>query len=86
MVTRTLKTRGGPLATELATFNDRRRELLAKAPGKYVLIKNREVIGVFDSQLEAVREGTELYLTAPFLVAHIVAVDVPIVVPTSWAA
>jgi hypothetical protein len=41
------------LKTELATYEAKHAELLAASPGKTVVIKGASVLGVFDTQEEA---------------------------------
>ncbi len=54
------------LEKELATYEHKRDELLAKAKGKFVLIKDDEVVDVFDSQTNAIRRGYDVSATCPF--------------------
>ncbi|HKR63178.1 MAG TPA: hypothetical protein VJZ00_05545 [Thermoanaerobaculia bacterium] len=70
------------LHQELKFFEQERLELLARAPGKYALIKGTELIGIFDSELEAVRAGYRQIGNEAFLVKHIVEADVPLVFTT----
>lgn len=72
----------GVLEQELEFFDRQRLNLLARAPGKYALVKGDELIGVFDSELEAVRAGYRQLGNVPFLVKHIVEADVPLVFTT----
>ena len=67
------------LQEELEYFERRRLELLERAPGKYVLIKGAEVIGIFDSEVEAARTGYRQIGNEPFLIKHIVEADVPLI-------
>lgn len=67
------------LQEELAFFERRRLELLEQAPGKYVLIKGSEVIGIFETELEAARTGYRQIGNQPFLIKHIVEADVPLI-------
>ena len=59
------------LVEELVTYRDRLPELL-KNKGKYVLIKGSEVIGIYDSRDDALRESIERFRDAPALVMKIV--------------
>jgi hypothetical protein len=61
-----------PLADELVTFRDHLQELL-RDEGKYVLIKGREVIGIYGRREEALREAVSRFQDAPVLVKQIVA-------------
>lgn len=67
------------LQEELEFFERQRLELLDRAPGKYVLIKGTEVIGVFDTEIEAARAGYQQIGNEPFLIKHIVEADVPLI-------
>ena len=42
-----------PLEKELAYYLDHQKELVDQYKGKYIVIKNQMVIGVYDSELEA---------------------------------
>lgn len=66
------------LETELRFFNERRPQLLQDAPGKFVLIKDEELVGVFDSETAAIRHGYETLGNVPFLVKKVTEVDIPL--------
>ena len=65
------------LEPELQTFESHRREFLGKARGKFVLIKGADIIGIFDTEHDAIRQGYQRFGNVPFLVKEIVEVDVP---------
>ena len=65
------------LAAEMETFRSHRDELLGRAQGKYVLIKNARVMDVFESHADALHRGYQEFGTEPFLVKQIVDVEVP---------
>ena len=67
------------LQQEIDFFERQRLELLARAPGKYALIKGAELIGIFDSEIDAARAGYHQIGNEPFLIKHIVEADVPLV-------
>lgn len=67
------------LQEEVAFFERQRLELLERASGKYVLIKGTEVIGIFDTEIEAARAGYRQIGNEPFLIKHIVEADVPLI-------
>jgi hypothetical protein len=67
------------LQQELDFFERKRLELLGRAAGKYALIKGAELIGVFDTELEAARAGYRQIGNEPFLIKHIVEADIPLV-------
>ena len=66
------------LQQELDFFEKKRLELVARAPGKYALVKGSELIGIFDTELEAIRAGYQKIGNEAFLVKHIVEADVPL--------
>ena len=66
------------LERELATYAEQKERLLAEGEGKYVLIKNAEVAGVFESEADAISEGYMRFGNVPFLVKQIAAVDLPL--------
>lgn len=44
---------------------------LGQYPGKFVLVKGRELIGTFDTNEEALAEGARRFGLAPFLVRRV---------------
>lgn len=56
------------LKQEFEYFLEHQKELAEKHNGKYVVIKNRQVIGVFDSELDAVEETSKKEKMGTFLV------------------
>ena len=65
------------LEPELKTYERHKSELLGRAEGKYVLIHESEILGVFESKLDAINQGYERLGNVPFLVKRINQVDVP---------
>ncbi len=65
------------LETELKTYEDHRDELLGSDSGKFALIKGEQVISVFDTKADAIRNGYERFGNVPFLVKQIVQVEAP---------
>lgn len=60
------------LEKELEVFNDVRNNLIAENPsGGYVVIKGDEVLGVWLSRVDALKQGIEKYGNVPFLVKNI---------------
>ena len=57
-----------PLEKEFNYYLEHQSELVDKYDGKFVVIKDCEVIGVFDSEIEAVRETSEQHELGTFLV------------------
>lgn len=69
---------GEMLKEELQIYNAQKSELIGKAKGKFVLIKDEQVVNVFDTKLDAVRQGYERFGNVPFLVKEIVELDIPL--------
>jgi hypothetical protein len=53
------------LETELKTYERRRDHLLGPAEGKFVLIRNDQVIGIYDSKMDAVSKGYRQFGNVP---------------------
>lgn len=66
------------LEREIKAFEDKKAELLAKFKGKFALIKEDEVIDIFDTEDDAVRHGYEKFGNVPFLVKYITDIEMPI--------
>jgi hypothetical protein len=60
------------LADELVTYQDRLKDLL-RDEGQFVLIKGREVIGIYESRDDAIKEAVARFRDSPVLVKQIVA-------------
>lgn len=69
---------GTALQKEIETFKAKKNEVLAQAEGKFVLIKGEKVIGLFESQGDALQEGYKQFGKGPFLVKQVLALDVPL--------
>ena len=65
------------LRDELRTFESRRDDLLGTSLGKWVLIRDGELVGAFDSQADAINVGYQRFGNVPFLVKQVVPVEVP---------
>ncbi len=65
------------LAEELETYEKNKQKLLEKDRGKFVLIKGKEIVNVFDTQADAVKVGIDKFGNSPFLVKKIQEVDTP---------
>lgn len=63
------------LETELKTYEQHKNELLGTAGGKFVLIRGTDVIGVYDSKMDAIAQGYKQFGNVPFLVKQIVEVE-----------
>lgn len=59
------------LRTELLTWEREKARLFAESPGKYVLIKGDEIIGVYETQLDGITRGWERFPHQPILVHKI---------------
>lgn len=56
------------LKKEFQYYIGHQKELVQKYNGKCIVIKDHQVIGVFDSELEAVKKTSEKYELGTFLV------------------
>jgi uncharacterized protein with PIN domain len=66
------------LQKEVETYLAEKEELVARGEGKFVLIKGEQVVGLFESQGDALQEGYRRFGKGPFLVKQILAVDLPV--------
>lgn len=66
------------LNAEIKTYEQNRDHLLATAEGKFVLIRNDQVIGVYDSKMDAIAEGYRQFGNVPFLVKQILRIEAPL--------
>ena len=64
-----------PLEEELKTYEQNKSDLVKKANGKYVLIKGKMIVGIFESENDAIRIGIEKFGNGPFLVKKIEEVE-----------
>ena len=65
------------LQKELETYEAHKDELVSKAKGKFALIKGQDVVDVFDTAADAIRQGYERFGNVAFLVKEIVEIEVP---------
>ncbi len=65
------------LETELKTYERHRDELLGQAEGKFALIHEDQVIGVYHAKPDAISQGYERFGSVPFLVKQILKVETP---------
>lgn len=63
------------LDEEFQTFEKHKSDLLSDNVGRFVLIKGDQIIDVFDTQLDAVRQGYKRFGNVPFLAKKIVDVE-----------
>jgi len=66
------------LEAELQYFNEHHAELLEQAAGKFALIKGDRLIGMFDNETSAIRNGYQKLGNVPFLVKQVTEVDIPL--------
>ena len=65
------------LKSELETYERRRETLLVQAEGKWVLIRGDQVVGTFDTNMDAVADGYRRFGNVPFMVKQILRVETP---------
>ena len=58
------------LKDEFQYYLDNQADLVKSYPDKYLVIKNNEVVGVYNSQSEAYDKATEKYKLGTFLIQH----------------
>jgi len=66
------------LDEELATYQAQKNNLLAKARGKFVLIKGDQIVGIFENRIDAVRQGYKNFGNVPFLTKEILEIEIPL--------
>ena len=86
MSSRTVDATAQLLTDEEETFQQHRSSLLRQAQGKYVVIRHKEVVGIYESELQALEEGTRQFGNTPFLIRQIRSVEEPLVIPTPFQA
>ena len=59
------------LDREFQTFQENKQNLVKNHKGKFVLIKDDEIIGIFEYELDAVKQGNEQFKDSHFLVNEI---------------
>jgi len=65
------------LKKELETYIKRKGELLGESKGKFVLIRENNIVDVFNTKTDAIRQGYERFGNVPFLVRQIVEIETP---------
>ncbi len=68
---------GHVLEQEIQTFEANKEELLGKAKGKFALVKDDDIVDVFDTQMDAIRRGYEQFGNEPFLVKEVREIEIP---------
>ena len=66
------------LDAELQTYEKNRESLLGSAEGKFVLIKGDQIIGVYESKMDAINQGYRQLGHVPFLVKQVLKVETPL--------
>jgi len=69
------------LGEEREFFDRSLSEWLGRFPGKVVLVKGQELIGVFDTEQNALAEGARRFQLQPFLVRRVQDVPADICIP-----
>ena len=64
------------LKKELETYKKQKPELLGKYKGKFALIKNNDIVDVFETESDAIRQGHKKFGNVPFLVKQILEVEI----------
>jgi len=67
------------LGTEIQTYEQQRENLLGTSEGKFVLIHETRVVGIFDSKMDAIAAGYQQFGNVPFLVKQILRIEAPAV-------
>jgi hypothetical protein len=65
------------LEQELKTYDKHRESLLGEAEGGFVLIKDNNVVGIYDSKMDAIAQGYQQFGNVPFLVKQILKIETP---------
>lgn len=65
------------LGAEIKTYEQQRDSLLGTSEGKFVLIRGNQVVGIYDSKMDAIAAGYQQFGNVPFLVKQIVKVETP---------
>lgn len=63
------------LKKELEIYEKEKENLVNKSEGKYVLIKENTIIGIFETEKEALKIGIEKFGNTPFLVKKIELIE-----------
>ena len=63
------------LDIEKQTYEAKKDELVEKGEGKYVLIKGKEIIGIYESEKDALKIGIEKFGNSPFFVRKIERIE-----------
>lgn len=66
------------LDAELQTYERNRESLLRSAEGKFALIKGDQIVGVYESKMDAINQGYRQLGHVPFLVKQVLKVETPL--------
>lgn len=69
------------LNEEIQYFDESLEDWLKQYPGMVALVKGRNLIGVYNTEEEALAEGARRYQLQPYLIRHIVREQPNISVP-----
>lgn len=64
------------IALDIAFYKANRLQFIDTYPGKYLLIKGEQVVGVYKSNTEALAEGASLHEVGTFIIEHPVNLNV----------
>ena len=64
------------LDNEYKYYQDNKEHFLSQYEGKFIVIKNKEVIGVFDDKITAVEETRKKHELGTFIVQEVIKNDV----------
>jgi hypothetical protein len=59
------------LKLEFQHYLDNKKDFLQKYNGKFIVIKDLKVIGVFEDRLKAIEETQKVHTIGSFLVQHV---------------
>ncbi|MCI0485916.1 MAG: DUF5678 domain-containing protein [Blastocatellia bacterium] len=70
------------LEKERQVFSDKHAELISQHPGQFIVIKDEEIIGAFNTIDDALAEGARRFGLQPFLVRQVTesvseTIDIP---------
>lgn len=72
------------LELETAAYAAMKKDLLSRAPGKFVLLIGQDEVGIFDRIEEAIAEGVRRVGLKPFLVRKITVEQETVLLP-AWS-
>lgn len=75
---------GNHLERDLSWFERHRHRLFELFPGKWIAVRNRKPLGVFNTYSEAYEGGIEAAQSEKILVKQILERDEVILIPSMW--